>query len=750
MLTPLAFAALTLVAPLQQQVPTVGEVRGLVRSEATGERLPYTVVEIVGVEGAVVALADSAGGYVLRNVPPGRRILRASRFDHAPLEIEVLVSSNRSVMLDLLLVQRPVALPGITALVRHRPRLSDAHNPSEPELSIAATRALEATPGVAEIGLGRINPGPTGGQDPTNPSDVLYVRGAPADLKLVLIDGAPVYAPFHLGGLIQPFDPELLHSAELYLGGAPARYDGGLSYVLGLRTRAGQRTELRSSGSVDLVSSRMVVDGPLTRNAGFLLGGRMVHPNGTRWLLESGLPYRYADLVGRIDADLGENHGVALTGFWNHEAVDWSLAMPDESANWGNAAASLRYRGSVLGGEAELLAAYGEYSARLPYRGSLADARARRMRMAADHTRDGGAARFNYGLSFERIALDYSVRPALRSADAMLLETSAEGQVAGAYLEADWQPAERWRIRSGGRVDVYSTDGVPRGAPRLSVTWMASDRASLTLAAGRYRQFIRASEPYGADSTFASVYVPPPLTLAGASHLLLALDQDLGEGLRLGIEGFYKDFDDLPQETSPMAKGGDQGMTTAGARASGVDLWVRRGEGSVTGWLGYSLSWVWSDMGREGGDSFSGRQLLSIGLKGPIGERGQFGVRVAYGAGLPYTAIPQVDFVAERPFSSPDSPRLSNGMDLMSVAIEAPPYAASRPEEPYLRLDLEVSHPWTMEWGSREVVFSPYLKVLNALDRRDALFYHAPGDGSEPDPLASLPLLPILGFRWTF
>src|SRR5690606_38667794 len=278
MLAPIA-AALALLAPVQaQQVDSTGMVHGIVRSEATGEPLAYAVVEVDGVRPSV-ATADSLGRYVLRDVPAGFRVVRVSRFDHAPLEIEVLIPSGGRVALDFLLVQRPVVLPEIVAETNPVFSLADTLGASAPELSMAITRAIESTPGVIEMGLGQVAP-VLPGHEPIDPSDVLYVRGAPAEMKLLLLDGAPVYSPFHLGGLIPAFDQELLRSADLHLGGAPARYDGGLSYVMGLETRAGRRSGIYSSGSVDLLSARGVVEGPLSHHAGFLVGGRTVHSAG--------------------------------------------------------------------------------------------------------------------------------------------------------------------------------------------------------------------------------------------------------------------------------------------------------------------------------------------------------------------------------------------------------------------------------------------------------------------------------------
>src|SRR5690606_20935748 len=120
------------------------------------------------------------------------------------------------------------------------------------DLSLARARALQSSPGLAELGLAEAMAG-LPGQEPPDPSDVLYVRGTGADLKLVHLDGAPVYAPFPLGGLLEPFTPGLLTSADVYLGGAPAQYDGGLSYMLDLRTRGARTERMHVSGAVDML-----------------------------------------------------------------------------------------------------------------------------------------------------------------------------------------------------------------------------------------------------------------------------------------------------------------------------------------------------------------------------------------------------------------------------------------------------------------------------------------------------------------
>jgi hypothetical protein len=227
----------------------------------------------------------------------------------------------------------------------------------------------------------------------------------------------------------------------------------------------------------------------------------------------------------------------------------------------------------------------------------------------------------------------------------------------------------------------------------------------------------------------------PPLDIASASHFVLTLDQDLGEGIRLGVEGFYKDFNGVPHALDDSEQ----------AQASGVDLWLRRGTGRLTGWLGYSLAWIWSDDDQQFGTQlFAGRHLVSAGLAAPLGGQGVVDLRVAYGAGLPYTAIPE-----------PETPVFATGNRGLPPSLDGPIdelAVPGRPSESYLRVDLQVARTFVTDVRGFAFELTPYFKLLNALDRRDALFYHFDRSEENPEtrPLAPLPVLPILGLTWKF
>lgn len=737
----LAALSLALVAAVSLQQGPNATVRGQVRSEGSGAPLRLAVIQVVSANRFIQTTTDSAGVYILRNVPAGRRVLRATHIDHAPLEVEVVINSSNELTLDFGLELRPVKLAALTARALPSKGAADTVAVGEAALGQAEVKALEATPGVAELGLAEATRD-VPGQQPTDPTDVLYVRGGTADLKLVLLNGAPVYAPFHLGGLINALDSDFMRSARLYVGGAPARYDGGLSYVLDLETRAGREGEGRGSMGLDMLGSRMLLEGPITRRSAYLIGARSVHGMGADAFLEDPFPYSYTDGLARVDVDVPGGQ-LTLTGFWNQETVRLdTLAGGNASAVWGNTAGSARYRTRLLGADADFIVAVGDFNTQLPVGGVrpiITDGLAHRERAVAHFARTIGPVALQYGASAERQRFEFRAWPRSAGRDSLLLHSDAEGEVTGAYVDAQWQVSSRVTFRTGVRGDLFSISDEPRFAPRLSATLLLSDHATLTLAGGRYRQFVRSASGGIIGTPTPDTTAPSALAIAKATHLVLSLDQELGVGLRLGLEGYYKAFEDLPASQGELAE------------ASGVELWVRRVTGRYTGWLGYSLAWVWTVQDEQPSNRFAGRQLLSAGASGPVLGHGTFDIRLSYGAGLPFTAIPEPEA------SSPVFGLRPGGQSPMFSMIpgnapEETPHDPIAPDEQYLRVDAQLAHSFNTELRGFAFELKPYFKVLNALGRRDALFYHF--DRSQQDPqaraVAALPVLPVLGLEWRF
>ena len=741
-------ASLALLLQLAAPAPdtTWGAVRGSVQSEPSGLPVPLAVVELHTPERIIATTADSLGGYVLRRVPAGRQMLRVRHLGHGTTELEVLVPPGGTLPLDVILRQQPLAIDTVQATGAGYAGAVDSVAAPRPEVvGLVDVHALESGGGVASAGLGGDGAGRPGGE-PADPQDVLYVRGSAADLKLVLLDGAPVYAPFHSGGLIESFEPGVLHSARLHLGGAPARYDGGLSYVMDLTTRSPNGEHLGGAAGVDMMSARGMLEGPLGRGATFLASGRLVHGASMRQLEGEPFPYRYGDALGRVDVALGRGR-LSATGFSNQEGVRVdTIPGREEFARWGNLAGSLRYRGRLGGADAEVTAALGDFNAFLPRGTLLKSANLRRARLAVDLASTEGAVRLRYGWSYDRTWVHHNVRDR-SNGERTLLDAVSTGDVGGAYLDATWQAASRVVLRGGMRGDMFSDGPFISFAPRIAATWLLTDRAALTLAGGRYHQYVRVKPEFPFQLPIPNIAdslgIATELRVASANHLSLSLDQQLDEGTRLGLEGFFKRYEGLPVPDE------------IGAYTSGVDVWVRRSAGAVDGWAGYSLSWSWSQ-GTAPRDTarFTGRQILSAGVGGRVGRHGRFGLRVAYGAGLPYTGIGLSQGTGPPPHDGAPAPGNSSGGTSSPEDGEFPsddaPLDAFEPD-PFLRLDAEVSGTWSPRFAGRVTQITPYVRVMNALDRRDALFYrYNPGEDDNPRGVATLPVLPVVGVEWKF
>jgi hypothetical protein len=733
MLIHLALVLFTAAAAPPQD-PARAVIRGTVQSEPSGLPVALAVVEADDGKTTVHAISDSAGRYRL-SVAAGTQMLRVRHLEHVTTEMEVVVPPGE-MLLDVGITHRPIALAPVRVVPPIDPR-ADSTAAHRPDLGIVIDhQAVENAGGAGDALSGFLhNPA-----DAASAIDALYVRGSSANLQLVLLDGAPVYAPFHMGGLIDTFEPDVVGSARLYLGGAPARYDGGLSYVMDLSTRSG-RERAGAAGTADMVSATGRVEGPLGA-ARYLASVRKVHGGTFSRLGGEPFPYDFADGLFRFDIPLPQG-GISTTLFANSEGVrvDSTQSGGHDRARWGNLAGSVRYRGRLEGADMEVTLAAGRYDADMPIlygiRWFQLVGRSDRLRAGADFTRSNGDLLLRYGVSLERTWMTQTATFQYQ----LLQRGESSGSTVGGYVDGTWQPASRVVLRAGLRGDAFSVGDVAALAPRASATVLVGDGAALTLAGGRYHQYVRVPRRLARGSVprnFAdSSRIPMHMAVAGATHLSLELDQQMGGGVRLGLEGFYKRFHGLPSA--------GQVDTASTAHSSGMDVWVRRTSGALTGWFGYSLNWVWSSrVGRVRSAHFVGRQTVSAGVRGVAWKRSVLGLRVAYGAPISSRDVENIADGALGPGSIPDS-EFNSGADLDT---EAP---VSTFSSTFLRLDAEISRTWTPRVAGRATELTPYLRVINALDQRDGFFYQYSETGSGQggvQPLATVPLVPVFGVTW--
>lgn len=97
------------------------------------------------------------------------------------------------------------------------------------------------------------------------------VRGGDVDQNLVMVDDAVVFSPSHGLGLFSVFNPDVVRSARLWKGDAPARFGGRASSALDVRTREGNMQRVAGSVSVGWMAARASLEVPLKKDRGAVL-----------------------------------------------------------------------------------------------------------------------------------------------------------------------------------------------------------------------------------------------------------------------------------------------------------------------------------------------------------------------------------------------------------------------------------------------------------------------------------------------
>tara|TARA_R110002096_G_scaffold143309_2_gene298991 strand:+ start:3012 stop:5387 length:2376 start_codon:yes stop_codon:yes gene_type:complete len=146
------------------------------------------------------------------------------------------------------------------------------------------------------------------------------VRGGAADQNLILLDEAIIYNSSHLFGFFSVFNPDAIKDLKLYKGGIPARYGGRVSSVLDIYQKEGNSKEFHANGGVGIVSSRLLVEGPLKKNQGsFLLGGRSSYAHLFLPLFDNNNVAYFYDLNTKLSYKLNDRNNIYLSGYFGRD-----------------------------------------------------------------------------------------------------------------------------------------------------------------------------------------------------------------------------------------------------------------------------------------------------------------------------------------------------------------------------------------------------------------------------------------------
>src|SRR5512143_1021053 len=288
------FGSLLSARRAEAQVParadSVGVIAGRVTDASTREARAGAGIAVVGT--ARGAISDSGGRFVIPNIRRGVVTLRARLLGYRTLERTVTVPANDTVRVELSLETEAAVLNAVRTEARSVDRELFEARPNVGTVQLTS-RAREGVPKFGEPDIIRIVQLLPGVEARNDFSTGLNVRGGEADQNLILLDGYPIYNPFHLGGLFSTFIDPTVRDLTLMTGGFPARYGGRLSSVLDVHSMDEVRPGVHGAAELSLLATTAQVGGSFANAKGsWSLAGRRTYADKFVELISSNeLPY---------------------------------------------------------------------------------------------------------------------------------------------------------------------------------------------------------------------------------------------------------------------------------------------------------------------------------------------------------------------------------------------------------------------------------------------------------------------------
>lgn len=716
-------------------------VQGFVRADSDGQALQGANVVLRDTTGSLQAAAavGADGFYQIAQIDPGRYSFQVSFVGYEAYRDTIQLNPGERRTITVSLPSAPRQLEDVIVEGRQpveeaeaglrQIRTADIQKIPTPGPGSDLSSYLRGLPSVTTTG-------DRGGR--------LYVRGGTPPQNLVLVDGIPIYKPFHIIGFYSAFPGDLVSSTDFYAGGFGAEYLGRISSVLDVQLRPGNTGGYEGAVGVGPFLTSFQFEGPLQQGTSSILvhARHSVIERTGPTVLNQDAPYKFYDVTAKIHTQ-AESSQCSFVG----------LRTYDRGRIDPNRKSSFRWNNNALGGQCLI---FGETSAQV-LDVSFGTTRFGNAVVSPDGTeRTASTWRIytNFDLTQPALwgnTLRWSVKARADKYEFGLeepflgIETENQFLLAtSTHLGAELTWNDRVTVNPSVGVQFPISLGGTSVEPRLHLSYRpgASNRMKLTAASGIYRQYtVGITDERDAGSTFQAL-VPTPFQdrPLQAVHALLGWDQRLWSDLNVSVEGWYKQLEDLPVPKWSTIVRFNTDLTRADGTAYGADLSLRYNRGP----LQLGLSYGYGQVTYEAAVWTSGPE---VEFPPPHDLRHKFSftaslqtdwltasARWQYNSGLPFTSVYGYDTMLEiRGLRSTPSEDVGTPRALFNRA-----YGSRLPS--YHRLDLSLKR--SVDLGS-SVSLSGELGAINAYDRANVFYI----DIFTLDRVDQLPVIPYLSLK---
>lgn len=484
-------------------------------------------------------------------------------------------------------------------------------------------KSLVLLPGVSSVG---------------EASSGFNIRGGGSDQNLIQLGGAPIYNVSHLFGYFSAFNSDVIRNVTIYKGGIPAKFGGRASSIIDLEYQKGDLNKWTGSLSLGTITSQGSVGGPLLKNKlSILLSGRGSYAN---WILKS---MKNPDIrnssAGFYDASAALNFEISpknSLSYFIYQSGDRFSLLGENEFSWQNQIQNLTWS-SALSEKFFLQLAFSKslYDFAVEER-KLLDS----FRYGSDISDLQGKLELNFSLSAaNNIALGVTgkilkITPGYiegleeeSGVDPMELE-SEHGRETAFFLQHELELNKKLGLSYGARLNIFSYLGpktvyeyeafLPRSPvniigqktyrdqesitqyrgiePRFSLRYSINENTSVKIGYNRMIQNI------GLISNTTSIAPTDIWKLADshieptrASQYSIGLFKNLFENnFEVSLEAYYKSMENIIEYKDGanlfLNANIETELLSGEGRAYGAELYVKKNQGKMTGWVSYTYS----------------------------------------------------------------------------------------------------------------------------------------------------------------
>ena len=592
---------------------------GTVRDKKTGESLIKAVIRIQELPNAGI-ISNEYGFYSL-SMPKGNYVAVVSQVGYETLVQKIKLDS--SVSIDFKLETKNQLREVVVESSRKNDNLTKAQMGTE-TINMSAIskvpvifgekdllKTIQLLPGVKSAGEG--NSG-------------FFVRGGGADQNLILLDEAPVYNATHLLGFFSTFNSDAIKDATIIKGNSSSQYGGRLSSVLDVKMKEGNNQDYTVNGGIGLISSKVSIEGPLQKNkSSFILSGRRTYADMFLKATEKfkdNILYFY-DLNAKANYQINAKNKVYISGYFGRDELGLGQ---DFGIDWGNKTGTIRWN-KIISNRLFLNTSliYSDYNYNVKLKNGATNfninSNIKDVNLKQDYTLyANGLNTLRFGFN----SILHTITPSTFSGTVInsVAKEGRNGLENAFYLTNNYRANNQLTIDYGMRLSMYTLmggdvyniyeNGVVQSSvklnrssfgktyanlePRITTNYRISDETSIKAGYARNVQHLHllsnsvASSP--SDQWIGNSYnIKPEI----ADQLSVGYVTKLFKSsFEFTAEAYYKylqnqiDYKDGAEINTVSDV--ESVLLYGIGRAYGLELLLKKKEGRLTGWVGYTLS----------------------------------------------------------------------------------------------------------------------------------------------------------------